>query len=393
MLKMKYFLRVAASAATVAMVVTAPAAKAADSEVDRLLELLVKKHLITAQEAADVRSQAERDVAHEPPASMPQSPPPPAPDAESRPAAPAPKADGVEVRSRAPIRLQGYVQSRFTEAPGTNDPFEIRRARLILTGDLSPAIDYYVQLEAARSPALLDADISITLARVARLTAGQFKIPFSQENLIPDNLTLPIERSLVVNNFVPGRENGSQGRDIGAQLAGKFGSQRGSPFVEYAAGIFDGGGISQPALNRRKAGAGRLVLHPVTGLALAGDYYRGATGIRELRRERGDAEFAYTRGHLLLQGEYLWGYDGPTHRRGWYTMAVYRISPRWEGFFRWDAFDPNRHKPGDTTVTYLTGANWYLSRFVKLQANYGLLDDPARRHLKNLFVSQVQFGF
>lgn len=45
------------------------------------------------------------------------------------------------------------------------------------------------------------------------------------------------------------------------------------------------------------------------------------------------------------------------------------------------------------STTYLFGVNWYLLNWVKLQANYGVVDEEARTNLTNLFLSQVQFQF
>ena len=49
--------------------------------------------------------------------------------------------------------------------------------------------------------------------------------------------------------------------------------------------------------------------------------------------------------------------------------------------------------PNKRTGTYLGGLNWYVAPWVKLQADYGLVDNQARTDLTNLVQTQLQFQF
>jgi phosphate-selective porin len=194
-------------------------------------------------------------------------------------------------------------------------------------------------------------------------------------------------------SLVPGRDTGNNGRDIGLQLAGNIVQGDGRPIFDYAVGMFNGAGINRRDDNRRKDVGGRLVVYPFAGLSLAGDYYNGASGEKELSRERAGVEFAYARKLYSLRSEYIWGHDGAVRKYGWYSQFAYRFRPKWEALARFDTYDPKRHAGKDVTNTYLFGVNWYLLNWVKLQANYGLVDEEARTNLTNLFLSQVQFQF
>jgi phosphate-selective porin len=79
----------------------------------------------------------------------------------------------------------------------------------------------------------MDAAVTWKFSRALRVTGGQFKIPFSAESLVSDNLNVPIARARAVNALAPGRDTGVQGRDVGLQFAGGLGSGK-NPFVEYA---------------------------------------------------------------------------------------------------------------------------------------------------------------
>lgn len=351
------------------------------ADVDRLLELLVKKHVISEEEAASLREEIEQDKASERAQAIVEKQNEEAQKKE-RP-----------VTGSTKIKLSGWVQTRWTNGVGTTNPLEIRRARIALGGNLAEKVAYRVQVDAVRSPVLLDARLDYTPKPVAKLTIGQFKIPFSQENLISSRDLISIERSNVVNNLVPGRDTGNNGRDIGAQLEGNFYRGDGKPLVDYSVGLFNGAGINRRDDNRRKDIGARLVVHPLAGLSLAGDYYNGASGDKELSRERAGVEFAYVRKLYSLRGEYIWGHDGVVRKYGWYSQFAYRFRPKWEALAKFDTYDPQRHAGKDVTNTYLVGVNWYLSNWVKLQANYGLVDEEARTNLTNLFLSQVQFQF
>ena len=401
--RIKSFLFVLAQLVALGVVVTAEAAYSSD--VDRLLELLLKKHVVTEDEAAALRSEFRQEPRQGqlPPqtqGSVPKKVPGPSQvdvtsnsggNPADKPSPQVPREDAL--LSHIPLRISGYVQSRWTAAPGTNDPLEMRRARLSLDGDLAKKISYQIQADAIRSPELLDARVDFNYLKWARVTVGQFKIPFSQESLVSSRDLIPIERSLVVNSLVPGRDNGSNGRDIGAQVGGTFFHRGGMPLLDYAVGIFNGAGINKRDDNHRKDGSARVAIYAFRGVSFAGDYYNGATGPKEVGKERAAAEFACVRASASLRGEFIWGRDGPIHERGWYTQFAFRFRPRWEGLIRFDRFDPNRHAPGDATDTYLGGVNWNLSRYGKLQANYGLQDDATHGHLKSIFLSQVQFRF
>ena len=289
-----------------------------------------------------------------------------------------------------PIRLSGYVQTRWTNAVGTTNPLEIRRARLQVNGNLTPRLGWLVQSDLVRSPVLLDARVDYIRSPYARFTAGQFKIPFSQENFGSERDAIAIERTLVVNSLAPGRDNGSNGRDIGAQVEGDVVRYGGRPVLSYSAALFQGAGINRRDDNRRKDVAVRLVARPTPELSLAGDYYDGASGEVRAQRDRAAVEIAYVHGSYTVLGEYLWGRDGAVHRRGGYGLFAYRFIPRWEGFARFDRYEPTRSQRTDT---YLAGLNWFVSQWIKWQANYGIINDNARTDNTQTVLTQLQFQF
>ncbi len=371
------------------------------SDVDRLLDLLVKKHVVTEQEAADLRSQIKADNAAQPSPAADGAKPSPAP-AQDQPATLATNAAPAQaplartetlIKGPIPLKLGGFVQARWTDAAGTTNSFEIRRARFELRGDLTPRSDFRVQVDVVDSPILLDARYNWNPSPYARFTVGQFRIPFSQESFNSPRDLYVISRSTVVNSFAPGRDNSSDGRDIGAMLEGNLFQRDAGPLLSYSFGIFNGAGINRLDDNRRKDAAMRLAFTPFRGLTLAGDYYDGASGAHRLSKDRADLELSLVRGRTTIWGEYLWGHDGAVRRQGWYALAAYRFVPKLEGVFRYDTFNANLSVVNSRVGTYLSGLNWYVSPWVKVQANYGLVDNQARTNLTNTVQTQVQFQF
>ena len=62
---------------------------------------------------------------------------------------------------------------------------------MILSGEPLSDLTYTVQADLAKSPYVMDAALTWKFSRALRLTGGQFKIPFSAESLISDNLNDP----------------------------------------------------------------------------------------------------------------------------------------------------------------------------------------------------------
>jgi phosphate-selective porin OprO/OprP len=115
---------------------------------------------------------------------------------------------------QAVFQAHGYIQGRFTNQEGTPDRLEVRRARVILSGDPVSRLSYTVQVDVVKRPYLMDAVLTWKFSESLRISGGQFKIPFSAESLISDNLNIPIARARAINSLVPGRDTGVQGRDL-----------------------------------------------------------------------------------------------------------------------------------------------------------------------------------
>jgi len=362
----------------------APASLA--SEVDALLDLLVKKGVVTQEEANGLRQEIEAQRKAE-----------------------AAKKKGAPVSTKVPVRISGYAQMRGTTAQDETDSFVVRRARLTVSGDVAPRWDYKFQAEfgntarrvvesvdfansrtrttSVQRPLLLDAQANYALGKPGRLSIGQFKVPFSYENLVSSTDLDTINRAQVVERLVPGRDIGSQGRDIGLQLSGT------RDRLDYALGMFNGAGIDTSDDNDQKDVAARLVFHPDPVLALGVSWYDGRSGLNRATRDRRGGEVVYRDGPWTLRGEYAAGKDGSTRKVGWYAHGGYRFDPKWEGIARFDGFDPDRDAAGDRTDVLTLGVNRFASEAVKLQLNYERKNEQGPEIHNNALLAQLQVKF
>src|SRR5664279_2152558 len=207
------------------------------------------------------------------------------------------------------IQVSGYTQIRYQalEEKGKKDGFDIRRARLDLNGNFTPYLSYRLMTDFAASPKLLDAYAEIKLNDYFIITLGQFRIPFSSENLMPVRKLDLIDFSQAVDALVFRSKDviGNQnGRDIGVQLGGALIKSGNTNLVEYRIGVFNGSGINiADTANKAKDIAARLVINPVKGLSFGASYYNGwgkaikpapAFDGRSQAHNRFGMEFSYT---------------------------------------------------------------------------------------------------
>lgn len=328
---------------------------------------------------------------------------------------------------RIQVDFRGY-EDGARQLNGTNltNTFLARRARIGLAGTFYRYYDFFVEADFGQGQAVLtDGYLDIHYWPEFRLRAGQFKVPFSYEELFSDNNIDFVERS-VADNLTPTR-------DLGAMLHGSlFGGA-----IGYAGGIFNGSGQNRADTNNSKDLAARLVVLPLkwAGLSGLGTLHLGAdltwgeetqsnnTTSQSLQGQtegkfiffpstqtRGDrmrysGEAAYYIGPFTLYGEYIQsqeerkgiGTGADLFGRGWYVTTTYVLTgetkvpgqtvvpTRWampvgpdRGWGAWELaarfaqldFRANDPTVKSNRVNALTlGVNWYLTPNVKWLVN------------------------
>lgn len=290
------------------------------------------------------------------------------------------------------LKWSGYSQVNYTHGENCRNEFRIKRSRIMLKGNVLKNINYKLQIDGGKTPILLDVKIEINFIPLAKLSFGQFKVPFSIENLISSSELDTINRSNTVENLCPGRDIGAQGRDIGITVNGKYSC------LEYTLGVFNGSGINKIDYNDQKDKAGRLVFTPIRSLSIGFSHYNGRYSSHlsapVLKKDRTGVDIFFFKNKLSLKGEYIFARDGQTERSGWYIQGGYYLIPKkLQAIVRHDSFDRNMAIREDRIVVITSGLNCFFSKKTKFQINYeyhkGGLDEAP----KNVILAQVQAGF
>jgi len=160
------------------------------------------------------------------------------------------------------MSINGLIQTdylMFQNNYPINDDFDIRRARLFVEGRLFRDFSYHIEAElegSSSSNRLVDAYINYDAVPWLQVRMGQFKEPFSFEQLSSDKNLLFTERSF--GYYL------TPGRDVGLMLHGSLYDEA----IRYAVGVFNGDGTDAERRSQKdsKQLTGRLVLKPLQHL-------------------------------------------------------------------------------------------------------------------------------
>jgi hypothetical protein len=131
--------------------------------------------------------------------------------------------------------VQPFLTSRFaTEDPDFANALEIRRARLEASGAIhTKALQYKLQLDFGRGYVTLkDWIADVAIAPAVKLRAGQWKRPFSRQQINSSGRLEVTDRAITDRAF-------GAGRDIGIAVHNGY---EDSPDLEWAVGVFNGTG-------------------------------------------------------------------------------------------------------------------------------------------------------
>jgi hypothetical protein len=126
------------------------------------------------------------------------------------------------------LKIRGYTQLRYNRLPtadsnesivndqgdkyiGNNSGFGIRRARVILFGDVHERVSVYLQTDFASAIDTQNhvaivrdwyADVYLDAAKTFRLRLGQSKVPYGFENMQSSQNRIPLDRNDAINSAV-----------------------------------------------------------------------------------------------------------------------------------------------------------------------------------------------
>ncbi|HEY8548502.1 MAG TPA: porin [Vicinamibacterales bacterium] len=303
-----------------------------------------------------------------------------------------------------PVTISGYLQADAIVADDpeeqtsleTPDTFRIRRARVGLSGKLTPKLQWKVQAELANlsngARVLRDAYLSYEAHDAVAVQAGQFVAPFSLERLTSTSRLEVIDRSVIGDDLSPSR-------DMGVML---FNPKPFFGWLSYHAAVINGTGQNQTDDNDAKDFVGRVsvAVPQVKGLTLAVNGTRG--GQPEGLRTRAGFDASFERPAYRLAFETVrqrLDYARFRETDGFLILGVYRHkarnpSPHYAGCelaVRYVHVDDDGYTL--TTDTLQFGGNYYLTPQVRVMSNLAVpvSEDQPRNQLR--WWSRVQVVF
>lgn len=289
-----------------------------------------------------------------------------------------PSSDPAPIRI-GPVTISGYLQADGLTVAGDDleenaDTFRIRRMRFGLSGDLAPKIGWAFSIEAAGSPHLRDAYITLRLVDAAHVRIGQFYQPFSLDRLTSTSRNELIERAPVTDRI-------ALTRDPGVMV---FNAEPFFGWVSYNLEVSNGTGMNVGDNNDAKDVTGRLVVTPprASGFGVGFNASRGEQP--NGTRTRTGVDVSFDRRTVKIVAEVLRETsDGTgTDRDGFYVLGVYRflrkqVTPHFrmaEVVARYAVLsDPTLARAGTQTISaipgttreFQVGANYHVNRNVR----------------------------
>lgn len=287
-------------------------------------------------------------------------------------------------------RIIGFIQPEWQyllskdEKLGIGDEatFKFRRARIGITGNIPYDFSYYVMMENSTfvsqtgNPYLLDAYISYTRFKWAKLSFGSFKSPFGQEVNTACSGLYTIERAIVSDQIV------SPQRDMGLMLLGGDAETK----LNYAVAIMNGRGLGTKDNNTDKDFLGRITYKPLDFLRVGASFRYGFPNTASKSRTSFAGELQFDYNNIFAQAEYI--YDEGDYNRsagggcgaspmtlgekrdGFYFMAGYTTPWAVQPMVKVEAFDPDKDMEEDNYMVTSFGANYQFNDHTRLQIYY-----------------------
>lgn len=315
-------------------------------------------------------------------------------------------------------KFSGYVRAwHQTDFSKNQGQFLVKQARLGISGNVNEFASYKFLVDFTRlgklsststivdsekvingvsanfSDILLDATATITPIENFDLTAGQFKVPFSTDNLRADQNADFANRPLSTN-VSPAM------RDLGFMLGYKI---KGDISAEILAGAFNGSGFNKTENDKSTDIGVRAVVSPVKDLNVSGNYYSGQSAGNDLNYFNFGLDFKYDQ--FFIDGEFT---NKNTNTlasdikgNAYFVYALYRIQIA-ETFLteitpaiRYEIHDPNTSL-ADNEINRLTfGASFEFAKinFARFRINYELFDYKDGRDNPDALILELQTRF
>ncbi len=315
-------------------------------------------------------------------------------------------------------KFSGYIRAwHQTDFAANQGQFSVKQARLGINGSVNEYAGYKFLVDFTRlgrlsttsttindtevltgatanfSDILLDAAAMISPLEGLQITAGQFKVPFSTDNLRADQ-NADFSNRPMQTNVSPSI------RDIGAMVTYKI---KGDISAEFSGGTFNGSGMNKSENNKSMDYAFRAVVSPIKDMNVSGNYYSGKTGGTDL--DYFNFGFDYKIDDLFLDAEFTNknSKSGITDFTGnsvfGYATYKFKIGDNFLkdviAGFRYEKYDPNTDLDNNEIDVLTFGLTFEFAKinFAHVRINYEFFDYKDGRDNPNKLIIELQTRF
>ncbi len=292
------------------------------------------------------------------------------------------------------IVFSGLAHEHFLSSPDQTSSFISKRARFAVKGEINKYAQIKIQAEFAKSPKLLDGQVTISPHRQWSLSIGQYKPPFGTDFLTSASSTPFVNRSSAAGL--------GTNRDVGATVSfrHKFDNKNS---LKLTTGLFNGAGINTSDVNSTKNFVAHLEAKLLDMFTLSPNVYAGKTNaVDSLKQDLVDfgGSLTWKWRHEIVEAEYVHSKHGDVERSGWYVWGGHSFAiglgflQEMQLLARYEQRDPYMGITGNRTDRLTLGTNLFIDeKYAKIQLNYHFNGEQEASMDNNEFLMNFQVAF
>jgi len=282
------------------------------------------------------------------------------------------------------LSVNGALRIRYTmnESPAAMDAFSLSRARIKITGEITPDILFLIQpdfagLSTGGTVALADAYAQLKTS-YATFKAGQFLLPFAYDSgkykTIYGTGLNPSYYNVIVN-----------ARDYGVRATGALPNVAG---VSLDGALVNGTGGAET--NKTKDIVGR-VSYKNDSLDVGLSGYYGKAGAASIEKKDAAIDLEYKFAPYQFVAESLLGQNiAATAKLQDTYLQVSGMFDVHEPLVKYEMYDPNTLVGNDKVNTLTLGYGYYIDKTTKVLVNYNLVNEETTPVNNNTLLVEFQ---
>lgn len=309
------------------------------------------------------------------------------------------------------LKISGFGQATYTAqeaGDAKSNAIDVQRFFAIANAQMAEKLSFLLMYDFAGSK-MHEYYVQYAFSPALKLRVGQYKLPFTIENLLPPTLISNVgfdESAGFMAGFSsdPCYGMGRVGRDVGVMITGDLWQKNGHTLVNYYLGVFNGTGMNQKENNNQKDVVGQLNVSPWKGTTLSGSFMLG-TGHAQTdspfgcfvagenyRRNRFSVGLSHKDRWADLRTEAMWGNDGGAKSMGWYANAEIHLMKRLDLVANYDYLKRNLDLDGTATHNWLGGLQYWIHKQCCLRSQYVYKNRQTGDDTK-AWITQLQIAF